>query len=245
LLRQARALDPSAPVVLTAGNTFNSHFLLETMSLWPASLADSAFVNDIWQRQSLLQQARILVIDAGPTDLRNDWVPFLERFLQENQTLVVVAASYPSDVLAMLAVNNAKGTFRCAALRLNPTPETHGPLLQDIASVLRGSVVPANKLARTDASRLPLVPEIRANQSCTIACGLAVVTPPSMESQGALAAQRMAIYGRQAIRLTFGENSKARVDARVRYAARLLPAFAVPLRENETRIAPGERPASG
>jgi hypothetical protein len=244
LLRQATALDPSAPILMTIGNTFNSHCHLETVSLWPASLANTVFVNDDWQRQSLLQHARVLVIDAGSSQAQ-EWVPFLETVLQANQPLVVVAGGYPGEVLATLAVNNERGVFRCAALHLNPPADTHRLLLQDIARALGVSVVLASKLARMDARQLPLVPEIRANLTCTIACGLAAMAPPSQERGGALTARRMAIYGRQAVRLVFGEKCRASMEARVRYAARLLAGSALPQRESETRIASSERPASG
>jgi hypothetical protein len=244
LLRQAIALEPSAPILVTAGNTINSHVHLETVSLWPASLASTAFVNDVWQRQGLLQHARVLVIDADSSQV-NDWLPFLETVAQASQPLVVVAGGYPSEVQAMLAINHGHGVIRCAALQLNPPAETHRLLLQDIARALGTSVLPASKVARTDPRQLPLVPEIRANVTCTIACGLAVVVPPSLERDGALSAQRMAIYGRQAVRVALGEKSRASMEARVRYAARLLAGLALPRPESETRIAPGERPASG
>jgi hypothetical protein len=244
LLRSATALDPTAPILVAEGNTFNSRCLLETVSLWPAALAITEFVNDPWQRQALLQHPRVLVIDAIQIPIK-DWVPFLETVAKANQPLVVVSGGYTNDVLATLAVNNTQGVLRCAALRLTPPAEMHGLLLQDIARVLGTSVVPAAKLARTDASSLPLAQEVRANLTRTVACGLAAGAAPSLPGDPALLAHRKGIYGRQAVRVAFGENSRASTQARVRYAARLLTTFALPSRVSETGIALGERPGSG
>jgi hypothetical protein len=225
------------------GNTFNSRCLLEIVSLWPAALATTDFVNDPWGRQALLQDTRVLVIDAIQTPIK-DWIPFLETVANANQPLVVVSGGYANDVLATLAVNNTRGILRCAALRLIPPVETHGLLLQDIARVLRTSVVPAPKLARTDAGGLPLAQEVRANLTRTVACGLPAVAAPSLQGDTALVAHRKDIYGRQAVRVVFGENSRASLQARVRYAARLLTTLAVPPRVSETGIALGERPVN-
>ena len=243
LLRSATALDPTAPVLVVEGNTFNSRCLLETVSLWPAALATTAFVNDPWQRQALLQHTRVLVIDAIQIPL-SDWIPFLETVAKAHQPLVVVSGGYAIDVLATLAVNTTRGVLRCAALRLTSPDETHGLLLQDIARVLRTNVVPAPKLARTDAGSLPLAQEVRANLTRTVACGLAAGAAPSLQGDTTLVAHRKGIYGRQAVRVVFGENSRASVQARVRYAARLLTTFAVAPRVSETGIALGERPVT-
>jgi hypothetical protein len=244
LMRSATALDPTAPVLLAEGNTFNSRCLLETVSLWPAALATTDFVNDPWQRQALLPHARVLVIDAIQLPIK-DWIPLLESVASANQPLVVVSGGYANDVLATLRMNNTRGTLRCAALCLRAPDETHGLLLQDIARVLRTSVVPAPKLARTDAGSLPLVQEVRANRSRAVACGLAPVAEPSLQGDTTLVAQRKDIYGRQAVRLVFGENSRASMQARVRYAARLLTTISEQPRVNQTGIVLGERPVGG
>lgn len=244
LLRSAAALDPTAPVLVAEGSTFNSRCLVETVSVWPAALATTDFVNDPWQRQALLQYARVLVTDAMQISVK-DWIPFLETVAKANEPLVVVSGGYAGDALATLAVNNTRGVLRCAALRLTPPAETHGLLLQDIARVLRTSVVPAPKLERTDASSLPLAQEVRANLTRTLACGLAAVAAPALQGDAALVACRKDIYGRQAVRVVFGENSRASVQARVRYAARLVNALAVPPRGNDTGIVLGARPEGG
>jgi hypothetical protein len=244
LMRSATALDPTAPVLVAEGNTFNSRCLLETVSVWPAALATTDFVNDPWQRQALLPYTRVLVIDAIHIPIK-DWIPFLETVATANQPLVVVSGGYANDVLATLAVNNTRGVLRCAALCLIPPAETHGLLLQDIARVLRTSVVLAPKLAQTDAGSLPLAQEVRADLTRTVACGLAPVTAPSLQGDTALVAQRKDIYGRQAVRLVFGEKSRASMQGRVRYAARLLTTIAAQPRVNQTGIALGERPVGG
>lgn len=244
LLRSAAALDPTAPVFLAEGTTFNSRCLLETVSVWPASLATTDFVNDPWQRQTLLPYARVLVIDASQLSVK-DWVPFLETVAKANEPLVVVSGGYAANVVVTLAVNNTRGVLRCAALRLTPPAETHGLLLQDIARALRTSVVAAPKLERTDLASLPLAQEVRADVTRTLACGLAAVAAPPLQGDAALVAHRKDIYGRQAVRVVFGENSRANMQARVRYAARLLNAQAVPPRGNETGILIGERPVGG
>jgi hypothetical protein len=244
LIRSATALDPTAPVLVAEGNTFTSRCLQETVSLWPAALATAHFVNDPWQRQALQQHTRVLVIDAIQIPIK-DWIPFLETALETRQPLVVVSGGYADEALATLTVNNTQGVLRCAALRLTPPAESHGLLLQDIARVLRTSVVPATKLARTDAGNLPLAAEVRANLTRTVACGLAAVATPPLQGDTPLVAHRKGIYGRQVVRVVFGENSRASMQARVRYAARLLTTIAVPPRVKETGIALGERQVGG
>jgi hypothetical protein len=221
LLRSAGALDPTAPVLLDGGDTFNSRYYLETVSLWPAALASTDFVNDPWQRQALLPGARVLVTDAAQSQVK-DWVPLLETVTQVNEPLVVITGRLGNDVLATLAINNTRGIVRCAALLLTPPADAHALLLQDIARVLRTNVVPAAKLANTAAGRLPQAQEVRANSTYTVARGLATTAPPSLQGDSALDSQRKGIYGRQAVCLQMGVNSRASLPARIRYAARLL-----------------------
>jgi hypothetical protein len=221
LLRAAVALDPTAPVLMDGGDTFNPRCYLETVSLWPAALATPDFVNDPWQRQSLLQDARVLVTDAAQSRVK-DWLPLLEAVAQASEPLVVVAGKLANEVLATLAVNNNRGTLRCAALLLTVPADAHALLLQDVARALRTNVVTAAKLASTAVGRLPQAPEIRANLAYTIARGLATPAPPTFQGDSPLGAQRKGIYGRQAVCLHMGVNSRASLQARIRYAARLL-----------------------
>ncbi len=221
LLRSAVALDPTAPVLLDGGEMFNSHCHLETVSLWPAALAAAEFINDPWQRQALLLDARVLVTDAAQSQTR-DWLPLLEAVLQANEPLVVVAGRLSGELVATLRINNSRGILRCAALLLTAPADTHALLLQDVARVLQTSVVTAAKLARTVVDWLPHAREIRANQAYTVARGLAAMTPPSSQGDNGLTARRNGIYGRQAVCLKMGVNSRASMQARIRYAARLL-----------------------
>jgi hypothetical protein len=223
LLRGAVALDPTAPVLVDGGDTFNSRCDPETVSLWPAALAAPDFVNDPWQRHALLKGARVLVTDAAESGIK-DWLPLLEAVAQANEPLVVVAGRLANDMLATLAINNTRGVLRCAALLLTPPENEHALLLQDVARVLQTNVVTAAKLPRTESSRLPKAPEVRANLAYAVARGLAPVALPSARGDGALDAQRKGIYGRQAVCIKMGANGRASVQARIRYAARLLAA---------------------
>jgi hypothetical protein len=236
LLRGAVALDPTAPVVMDGGDTFNSRCFLETVSLWPAALATTDFVNDPWQRQSLLQDARVLVTDAAQSRVK-DWLPLLEAVAQANEPLGVVAGRLANEVLATLAINNNRGTLRCAVVLLAAPADAHALLLQDIARVLRTNVVTAAKLASTAVGRLPQAQEIRANLAYTVARGLAAAAPPSFQADSALGEQRKGIYGRQAVCLQMGVNSRASLQARIRYAARLL-ATGTPTTKGEASAGP-------
>jgi hypothetical protein len=236
LLRSAVALDPTAPVLLDGGDVFNSHCYLETMSLWPAALAAADFINDPWQRQALLLDARVLVTDAAQSQTK-DWLPLLEAVLQANEPLVVVAGRLAGEVVATLRINNSRGILRCAALLLTPPADVHSLLLEDVACVLQTNVVTAAKLARTAVDRLPQAREIRANLAYTVARGLAAMAPPSSQGDSGLTARRNAIYGRQAVCLKMGVNSRASVQARIRHAARLLTA-GTPATGAETQAAP-------
>ncbi|MBO9706177.1 MAG: chaperonin GroEL, partial [Arthrobacter sp.] len=114
-------------LVLTEGMQFDKGFL------------SPYFITDQDRQEAVLEDAFIL-INQGKISSLQDLLPLLEKTLQANKPLFVIAEDVDGEALSTLIVNRLRGTLNVVAVKAPGFGDRRKAMLQDIA-ILTGAQV--------------------------------------------------------------------------------------------------------
>ena len=98
------------------------------------------FVTDPERMEAVLDNPYILLVGSKITAVR-DLVPLLEKVMQGNRPLVIMAEDIEGEALATLVVNKIRGTFNSVAVKAPGFGDRRKAMLQDIAILTGGQVI--------------------------------------------------------------------------------------------------------
>jgi chaperonin GroEL len=98
------------------------------------------FVNNAERQESVLDDPYILITSQKISAI-SDLLPVLEKVLQTNKNILVIAEDVEGEALATLVVNKLRGTLNVAAVKAPGFGDRRKAMLEDIAILTGGTVI--------------------------------------------------------------------------------------------------------
>ncbi|QQG43725.1 MAG: chaperonin GroEL [Candidatus Daviesbacteria bacterium] len=98
------------------------------------------FVTDTDKMEASIEDPFILITDKK-VSAASDLVPFLEKFVQVNKNLVIIADEVEGEALALLVLNKLRGTINVLAVQAPGFGDRRKEMLEDIAILTGGTLI--------------------------------------------------------------------------------------------------------
>jgi chaperonin GroEL len=93
------------------------------------------------ERQEIVFEDPYVLITAQKISAISDLLPVLEKVLQTNKSILVIAEDVDGEALATLVVNKLRGTMKVAAVKAPGFGDRRNAMLEDIAVLTGGTVI--------------------------------------------------------------------------------------------------------
>ncbi|HOT28167.1 MAG TPA: chaperonin GroEL [Candidatus Ozemobacteraceae bacterium] len=97
-------------------------------------------VNDQERMEAVLENPYILITESKINNIK-DILPLLEKIVQVNKPLLIIAEDVEGEALATLVVNKLRGTFNCVAVKAPGFGDRRKAMLEDIAILTNGKKI--------------------------------------------------------------------------------------------------------
>jgi chaperonin GroEL len=98
------------------------------------------FVTDSEKMEAHLDEPFILITEKKISAVA-DLLPLLEKVIQQQRPLMIIAEDLEGEALATLVVNKLRGTFKCAAVKAPGFGDRRKEMLKDLAVLTGGTVI--------------------------------------------------------------------------------------------------------
>jgi len=97
-------------------------------------------VTDHERMEAVLENCYILITENKINNIK-DILPLLEKIVQVNKPLLIIAEDVEGEALATLVVNKLRGTFNCVAVKAPGFGDRRKAMLEDIAVLANGKKI--------------------------------------------------------------------------------------------------------
>ncbi len=101
-------------------------------------------ITDQEKMESVLESPLVLIYDGNINNVQ-DFVPVIEKSMQESRPLLIISEGLSQEVLATLILNILRGTIKCCAIKSPGFGEEKKQILEDIAILTGGEVISSEK----------------------------------------------------------------------------------------------------
>jgi len=114
------------------------------------------FVTDAERMEAVMEDAYVLLTDKKISSMQ-DLLPVLEKIIQTGKPFVIIAEDIEGEALATLVVNKLRGTLKCAAVKAPGFGDRRKEMLQDIATLTKGTVISEETGMKLDKATLDML----------------------------------------------------------------------------------------
>ncbi|HIY86723.1 MAG TPA: chaperonin GroEL [Candidatus Yaniella excrementavium] len=139
----AEALDKvgkEGVVSVEESNTFGLDLELTEGMRFDKGYISGYFATDGERQEAVLEDPYILIANSKISNPR-DMVGILEKVMQSNKPLLIIAEDLEGEALATLVVNKIRGTFKSVAVKAPGFGDRRKAMLNDIAILTGGQVI--------------------------------------------------------------------------------------------------------
>ena len=111
------------------------------------------FVTNPEKMQAALESPYILIYDKKISSMK-DLLPVLEKVVQRNKPLLIIAEEVEGEALATLVVNKLRGTLQVCAVKAPGFGDRRKEMLQDLATLTGGKVISEDMGMKLENTRL-------------------------------------------------------------------------------------------
>ncbi|MBB3663433.1 MULTISPECIES: chaperonin GroEL [Prauserella salsuginis group] len=155
----AEALDKvgkEGVVTVEESNTFGLELELTEGMRFDKGYVSGYMATDAERQEAVLEDPYILLFGSKISNIK-DMVQLLEKVMQTNKPLLIIAEDVEGEALATLVVNKIRGTFKSVAVKAPGFGDRRKAMLQDMAVLTGGQVISEDvglKLENADISLL-------------------------------------------------------------------------------------------
>ncbi|PKL45333.1 MAG: chaperonin GroEL [Candidatus Riflebacteria bacterium HGW-Riflebacteria-2] len=113
-------------------------------------------VNDQERMEAVLENPYILITENKINNLK-EILPLLEKIVQVNKPLLIIAEDIEGEALATLVVNKLRGTFNCVAVKAPGFGDRRKAMLEDIAVLTGGQKISEDLGMKLDSATINML----------------------------------------------------------------------------------------
>ena len=147
-------------VTVEEGNTFGIQLELTDGMRFDKGYISGLFVTDPERQEAVLEDAYVLIANSKISNIK-DILPIVDKVIQANKPLLIIAEDIDGEALATLIVNKIRGIFKSVAVKAPGFGDRRKAMLQDIAILTGGQVISEEVGLKLDATTLDLLGRAR------------------------------------------------------------------------------------
>ncbi|MGZ4660409.1 MAG: chaperonin GroEL, partial [Arthrobacter sp.] len=159
----AEALDKvgkEGVITVEESNTFGLELELTEGMRFDKGYISAYFVTDAERQETVLEDPYILIVNSKISNVK-ELVAVLEKVMQSNKPLLIIAEDIEGEALATLIVNKIRGTFKSVAVKAPGFGDRRKAQLADIAVLTGGQVISEEVGLKLETAGLELLGQAR------------------------------------------------------------------------------------